>query len=489
MRTPLPYILLFLFYLHAGLADQVTTGYKTFCGYLESSIFCAGNFNEYYNASADMIYLRLENFVSISTTEIKTRWERESYTNNIDAQRRQIGQFVAIPGNSQMIFQGGTDSQDEKPFQVVTVNEGRKASWSSMEDYKIPNVPVGQIRLGTVSYARSINKLVFYGGLTEVPINHSAVLDGVTYSTLSDNNDLLPFGFSKLTTYDLLSQQWVEIANQSGTYNENFIYGLHSVAVPEGDAIYFIGGSDILKQNTSIKRFIGFNTVYQVNIPSYQWETLTCTGAPDNRDYYTTTMLPDGNTVMIYGGRMAESEFVFDDYTQICYLLDLTTYEWRSCNLQLSADLNPSRFHHSAVVVENHLFIMFGFTSIQHPLDSILVFDVSDPHNIHYESEYTYVKPNITVPPESLEDIKDGLGGGAIAGIVIGCVVAVSLIIGAIWFMLKKRREDSIQDFPADWDEIDKGFNVKTETEGSTTVIYGAGQSTPTGLMKPIEIE
>lgn len=43
-------------------------------------------------------------------------------------------------------------------------------------------------------------------------------------------------------------------------------------------------------------------------------------------------------------------------------------------------------------------------------------------------------------------DHKDSISGGAIAGIVIGCLLAVALVIGAILFLRQRKKRSTLQD-------------------------------------------
>ncbi|KAI8969807.1 hypothetical protein BDB01DRAFT_840068 [Pilobolus umbonatus] len=433
------------------------------------SVYCAGDFTDSLNSPSDMIALKLDNNWTIDTTLLSERWERVTFSTHIFMAQGALGQFVSVPSRSKMYFQGGYDSEDNiiDPFQEFTVENNGSTGWNTLTNFERESIPVGQI----------------------VPLNRSAVLDGVTYSTLLNYHNILPFGFSRLTTYDIDTGIWSEIDNESGKSNDNFIYGLDTFSVQGSNTMYALGGIEISRTNTSMEYPIQFNTISRVTFPSHVWETYPCTNAPLKRDFHTITVLPDNKTLLMYGGLYTdETSQGLTDIHQACYLLDLDTYAWRSCNLQLSADLNPARYHHSAVLVRNHLFILYGRISDFEAVNSILVFDVSDPNNIHYLPEYHYDLPTVEVPIAS----SSGLSTGAIVGIAVGCIALVAVVIGVLLYIRKRKanlKEDSIQSYPVDWNMIDQGLNNNNGTEGSTLNTKTVRYSLLSDAVKPVQIE
>ncbi|KAI8974906.1 hypothetical protein BDB01DRAFT_375622 [Pilobolus umbonatus] len=206
--------------------------------------------------------------------------------------------------------------------------------------------------------------------------------------------------------------------------------------------MYILGGSEILKTNTSDRAGTTYKSISQVTFPDYQWRTHNCTNEPLYRVDHSVTLLPDGVTLLMYGGATSRngSREVITDVMQLCYLLDLKSYVWRSCNLDITTDLNPFRYYHSAVLVEDHLFILYGRLSRNTSFSSILVFDVSDASNIRYVPEYTYLQ----------HKQKEGLSNGAIVGIIIVCVVLVMYI----YYTLLFHSIDILLDFWDWWSHI-----------------------------------
>ncbi|KAI8974916.1 hypothetical protein BDB01DRAFT_377228 [Pilobolus umbonatus] len=345
---------------------------------------------------------------------------------------RPFGQCIAIPDQRRMYFEGGfTGSEINRTFEEFSVDENGQGKWSLLPEFSKKEIPNSSIIRGHVAYVTAINKLVFYGGSTEVPVNQTAVLDGNVITTFSDKDDMLPFGFDKLTTFDSETQEWEEVTNLTGKPNDNFIYSNTLISPPGSNVMYSIGGYEILRNDTSASsHWVGFNVLYKITFPDYSWETLNCNSRPIVRDFYTTTFLPDGKTILMYGGASYSDWVALDNSRQVCYVLDLESYEWRSCNLPMIDGADLFRYHHSAVLVKNHLFILFGFENPYSTISSILILDVSNSSNIQYVPEYNYLQP-IPIPTNPSEKIttdppgNKGLSTGGIAGIAVGCIALV----------------------------------------------------------------
>ncbi|KAF2165051.1 hypothetical protein M409DRAFT_55953 [Zasmidium cellare ATCC 36951] len=56
------------------------------------------------------------------------------------------------------------------------------------------------------------------------------------------------------------------------------------------------------------------------------------------------------------------------------------------------------------------------------------------------QSTSTTTSPSATTTQSPAPDDSDSISGGAIAGIVVGCVVGLAAIAGLIWFLLRRRR-------------------------------------------------
>jgi hypothetical protein len=88
-----------------------------------------------------------------------------------------------------------------------------------------------------------------------------------------------------------------------------------------------------------------------------------------------------------------------------------------------------------AVMVGNEtLFILFGKDSTLKGISSVAILNVTDPNHITYIDKYIDPKKNQHTPPNTSLEEWNGLSTGAIAGIAVGCVIAVKFS-----FFLKKK--------------------------------------------------
>lgn len=98
--------------------------------------------------------------------------------------------------------------------------------------------------------------------------------------------------------------------------------------------------------------------------------------------------------------------------------------------------------HFIAVLVNNaSLFILFGTDVSAKPVNQLLVLNVRDENNITFANNFVFESPAVANNPSSnpdssdppstlgsvLEDRKKGLSKGSIAGIVVGCIIAVCI--------------------------------------------------------------
>ncbi|KAI8974911.1 hypothetical protein BDB01DRAFT_838412 [Pilobolus umbonatus] len=496
MKYQLLSILFLLF--DTVLTVNVAPKTGTYCTYLNEQIYCAGNFDATFGAPSDMIALHVHNTTATTLSSMKFAWERITFNDDLEVAARRTPQFIASPDRHKMYLQGGYNDQNtvfKSPFLVF---DDTTKVWTSLPDFKRDSVTNGQIRRASVSYVPSINKLVFYGGLTGVTFNQTVAVDGNTYDTIqSTSGSFLPFGFYHLTTFDMETQKWEEISDATGYNNTYFRYALHTISSPNTNSVYFLGGYGRPRENGTLSYFLGLGEMAQFSFTDNLWtEHTLISPVPSNRDYFTTTLLNDNKTVLLYGGRTLAGD-VFPD-NEICYLLDLDTYSWRSCPIELPANINASRDLHSAVLVKNFLFILFGRTNNVY-LDDFIVLDVSDLTHIKYVPQYAYPLSSTDTanPPKD-----GGLGTGAIVGIepvfdferIIIFSQQVAVIIGVVFYMRKKKsakETDSTQDFPADWDAINQEIVNENTTEAqNSTVVNENIQFSPTvgGVVKPMEI-
>ncbi|KAI8996759.1 hypothetical protein BDB01DRAFT_768352 [Pilobolus umbonatus] len=427
MKKLIPIVALFLLKLSVVWTAAVSTRNKQYCAYLVDKIYCYSGFNNDGYVITDMISLNVKNSTPTNVTTLLSSWETVTPINDLGKEGRHSSQIIASPDGTKMYVQGGYNVEGKPLNYPFLMYDAITNSWTSLPDFKQLDISNGLIRRGSVSYASSINKLLFYGGLLQHFENRTVTVDGVEVPTESSDLDMgYSFGFHNLTTFDMETKEWLQINNATNQDTENFIFGLTSIAVPGTNINYFFDGSTTTRTNVSEYYWLPLDSISEVRLPEYNWIKHQCTGAiPSKRDYHTSTLLPDKKTLLVYGGTYTDDIAVAD----YCYLLNLDTKVWTICPIQAPLGIKAPRFRHSAVLVGTHLFILFGKESGGNSLNDMLVLDISNIDDIKFVEQYAYgAAPNQDKSDGSASngDKKGGgLGGGAIAGIVIGCIAVV----------------------------------------------------------------
>ncbi|KAI8969809.1 hypothetical protein BDB01DRAFT_815775 [Pilobolus umbonatus] len=420
-----------------------------------------------------MIALYVHNTTATPTRSLKYQWNLITNRNDRMVKSRQWPQYIANPERTKLFLQGGNSVPGNTlDYPFLAFNTTSEA-WYPLPDFEPPDVKWGQIHQGTVAYVSSINKLVYYGGLTLVPNIDVITSPNVTSLLQTDSYGYyLPFGFRRPSTYDMETQQWEEVFNETGQ-DTTYYYSAHN-AVSGCNKMYILGGVKRLQSNPAFVSPRGFSSISELTLPDYTWTTYSLEeGVPTVRDHPTATLMPDHKTILLFG---KDKYSVGDEaYQQVCHLLDLETKEWRRCPIEVPDNINILRDSHAAVLVQSNLFIIFGEFNNTF-FDDILVFDVSDLNHIRYVEEYAYLDLSNT-----------GLRAEAIAGITIGCIALAALIVGGVLYFRKKRAAknlDDSYDFPSDWDEIVSNSIIKPVE----AVLPKQIEEVPPVMAKPAEI-
>ncbi|KAI8980949.1 hypothetical protein BDB01DRAFT_851369 [Pilobolus umbonatus] len=401
-----------------------------------------------------MASLYVHNTTRTSLSGLSSSWETVTPTNHQGQEGRSDAQLFKGPDNK-MYIQGGFTSEQYPLNDSFIVYDADTNAWTTLPDFN-PYGLKGQIYYSSSSYVPSINKILFYGGITQVYENTSIIVDNITVNSSSESySTYMPFGFTNPTAYDLSTQQWTVITNATNQDKDNFIYSTTAVHVSGNNTNYYLDGGISSRANPMNSQWLSFSEIYGLTFPGYYWSNHTCTGnVPSRREYHSTTLLPDNKTVMLYGGKYMDSKA----FSDACYLLDLDKKVWKDCGLTIPQTVPTARYGHSAVLVDNRVFILFGVDAEENALNDVIILDVSDPNNIFYVPEYAYGEKS---SPIEVGDDSKGLGVGAIVGIVVGCVAVLAIILAAFIFYKhrKNKASDSIRDFPVDWNQIDQEFN------------------------------
>ncbi|KAI8983515.1 hypothetical protein BDB01DRAFT_835607 [Pilobolus umbonatus] len=372
------------------------------CSYLADKIYCYGSFGAF-----DMIALNVQNLEPINVEILSNNWEYVSATNNIAPGNIIMPEMFTIPDRNQMYVHGGNNQSFEAAtthpfFMFDAVNN----TWTTLDAYN---------------------------DIFENSTIRSECIE------LKGKRGYFPFGFFNITVFDPVTREWLGITNATNQDKEYFYAQQFSIYHPDSDSVYYLGDC----------------------LSDYNWSTLLCLGEiPSVRHTQSFTLLPDGKTVLMLGGSYTEDDALEDS----CYLLDLGTFTWSVCNWDVPSSVKTARFMHSAVLVENNLFVLFGRETRDDMLNDMFIIDVSDTNNLKYAHEYAY-KLQVKATKNT------SLSVGATVDIVIGSVFAACLIVGVFVYRHRKgKKAESIHDFPADWDVIDQSFNNATFTQKPATL-------------------
>ncbi|KAI8972968.1 hypothetical protein BDB01DRAFT_839146 [Pilobolus umbonatus] len=377
--------LLLLFSIHHVLTLSITSSSPIeLCSYLNDKIYCYGDFNTGLYTYSNWISLDVH--TTSSAKELSSRWEVASIDEPYKGHQISSGTVMTSMDRTQLYIYHLQEGVSV--FKKLNASNG---SLFYFDNYQLPYMNKGKITRASASYVPSIDKVIFNGGQTEVDKDQTVIVDGISIQT---NDKLLPFAFYKTTAFDPSTQEWLQIDNALNQDKDYFYSDQISVTVPSTSSVYYFGGMRTSRTNTSLYEHIEFSQLSQLTLPDYEWNAYTCTGdIPSRREGSTITLLPEQKTLLLWGQSTSiESDTNENNY---CYLLDLETNVWKACPISIPQNKVPARTSHSAVLVEKHLFILFGTAVNNIKISDILILDISDINNITYVSDYVYIPPTV----------------------------------------------------------------------------------------------
>ena len=223
----------------------------------------------------------------------------------------------------------------------------------------------------------------------------------------------------------------------------------HHTATDVGNKVILLGGT-----SNQVDTFDFYDIWVYTEANSFKYVTATGDG-PDPRRAHTAVackcllnsfhlILSDGKKVIVYGG----TDSTFLNLYDSVYELDTETYNWRKLypldDVEYSVS-PPGRYSHTAHVVGDQMFILFGFSKNPNSTvpgagyadSSIHVFDLKQ--NSWSFSAEAGSKKFLTVPtaPENNSNI------GVIIGSIFAALIVVGLVVlGVIWYSRKKDKKD-----------------------------------------------
>ncbi|CEG73223.1 hypothetical protein RMATCC62417_08645 [Rhizopus microsporus] len=399
---------------------------------------------------------------------LSNSWQDVRSNNAFDPELRGFCQIATLPNGYQIILQGGNGLNMMNDTILFDVSQ---KTWQTLTPY----IPSNGTKIwgGTATNLPSatMDTIGFFGGTTGVFLADAASAPKVTGSP----------GFTNLTVFNTTSKTWSYFIPQNNVPSAIPIF--HTATLdPKSGIIYYLGGEII----GTIQPFVPqISWGYTFNTANGDWNTRNYTAPedkfPSGRVYHTSTMAPNSQHIILFGGANSANRAVSD----YLFTLNIETNTWNQ--VILSSTLSLPRFGHSAVLVNNTLFILSG-EIIEGLATNILAIDVTDVSNMQIASSYPYnlatanstSASNTTGTTNSTgttsgttPSSSPSLSSGAKAGIAIGVIIG-AIAIGAIIFIVYRKRvqnsklvdgEDTVlkEGDNVDWDKIENQyFELKT---------------------------
>ncbi|SAM00178.1 hypothetical protein [Absidia glauca] len=203
------------------------------------------------------------------------------------------------------------------------------------------------------------------------------------------------------------------------------------------------------------------------NTVSDQWGLIYSGGdQPRTRRHHTATLI-SSSKVLIYGGTGSDmiQALPLLDY---CYIYDMVTHNYTLIDPG-KGNFDGPLMGHSVVQYKHYVYIMFGYNSGGYLSNDVHVLDVMNASNP------TWASGSSPSPSEP-----DRTNKGAIIGGVIGGVVFVAIIAGALIYWRRKKRTSPTtrNDFDIDQPQPPPAFTAPTFL-GKSPDTYAMGDAVP----------
>ncbi|CAO3587130.1 unnamed protein product [Absidia cylindrospora] len=402
--------LLVLFYTSIALADTITP--RAFLGcaqVLNSRIHCYGgatggstSTGSYNNPTNDHFYMDLQNFNFNNVSSATNNWTvitGSTGGNLLVANSNHLA--ATISNKSKFIVYGGLGpgAQNSLLDNPLWAYDPGSNTWSTIPLYGQYTTYGAMVDIG------AIQGLWTWGG----KINNTAW-----------------FAQNQLFTLNYGTTHW-NIVNGDPKIPE--VRLSYTATLGNNGAIYIIGGLYVTGlTNNQAPATANMLATRWYDTTKATWGvdmgTVSNKQAVSGRTYHTTTLVPDSNSFLVYGGSLFTNDRnqIQADYA---YLYDYS----KKIFTPLTFDNNTGagkRSGHCAVLYKTNIFILFGFNENYQLLNDIHVLDVSTP------TKPTWRTPSSGDPtsqPSSGATSNDSnapaLSSGGIAGIAIGAAIVL----------------------------------------------------------------
>ncbi|KAJ1971629.1 hypothetical protein H4R35_005151 [Dimargaris xerosporica] len=310
------------------------------------------------------------------------------------------------PSTHLVYFFGGESSQvnDNTNLHVLNANTNE---WQVMP----PNSLVTPTYASTAEYGPSVDKYIVFGGLT--PGNRQPEAHGDTYLyNPSDNSFKL-------------------IRPQNGAPSARYLHGSAMLNVTH---MAIVGG----KAPGSL---VPLNIVHMLDATIGQWSRVPTVGAW-SRTLHSSPPVVYRNRLIFYGGTILGDHAVSQEFQ----ILDMSMNPWTWRNQTVQGTRPPKLTGHTTARVGKFMIIAFGKTANGEVSDQMYAVDLEKWQMV---STLT-LQEAFNIPKEAQDDLyrfaRTGefakairLTSGQIAGIVIGALSAVSLVVFLVWWFVLRR--------------------------------------------------
>ncbi|KAI9251853.1 hypothetical protein BDA99DRAFT_521350 [Phascolomyces articulosus] len=429
----LPLLLLFLF---SGLllVDAIVPEVRSTagCGFLPifAVIYCYGgqssaNLNTTGPISRDvLVKINLTTYTSVS--DMQGGWD------SVDARAEPnyYFAFAAIPDEDAFFVDGGVGAGNQGATLATynsTIFDIETNKWEDDIDAK----PGGRVYAHTAVYKQDTRKVYVWGGLGNL-------YTGIPVGSINPQD---------MYIYDLATSEWT--AGSTAPVSRRY----HSATLVDS-SIYFIGGEYRDTTVTAGSSAASMDSIIVFDTDGGTWRTVTTIGpVPGTRIRHTATLIPNTNRIVLFGGKIpGDGNGHNQDYFHILNV-DGEQLRWEDSSKTTAGPNSATSFSisgiygHSAVIVENNLFIIFGYGNTNGGSYSQNNIYVLDLETFEWRSSISAVtpepQPTETSTSEPTHVDPDAISAGTIAGAVVGAVVGVSVIAGIAFFFLRRKRRQS----------------------------------------------
>ncbi|CAO3698581.1 unnamed protein product [Rhizopus stolonifer] len=397
------------------------------CAYINTKIYCYGSDTRFVSYSKEPYMLDINITKAVTLSTLDTQWLQLNSTNPFDPEERYLPQVSVLADQTGFVVQGGRKYYENQTF-ANPIN-------------------------GTIFFNITTQTWETWPSYSSWDSRHQEIFYATAVDYQTESGEVIGYyGGKIMQTWSFFSPQ-TNIPTQY--LSENSV-----VFNPKTNIIYYIGGYlyDISSCYKGCKA--SFKNITTFNTQTGEWYMNISGGSyVAHRLQASTTLSLDSSSIIMVGG-ISSTGLVMGD---TIYILDLQNFQWKRPVLSLTDDFY--RYGHSAVLVDTTLFLLFGANKNKTYCNGMAALNVSDLSIIRQINSYPYVIPTTTTTPLNPTLIKIQLSSGAKAGIAVGSILGVGIIVSIlsyIYFLRKRQpsKEESFveKEIVLDWKKIESQY-------------------------------